>query len=360
MPRSNPSACASASTRCRRWARCAPSPGPSRPTWWAAASATALASLARRIDPAARVHDRFGTATAIAAGTAVDLAATRAESYERPGALPTVRPAGIDDDLARRDFTVNAMALPLTGEPRLIDPHHGLDDLRAGAVRILHDRSFVDDPTRALRAARYAVRLGLALEARTAELLGGTDLSSVSAERIEAELRRLAYEPDPIAGLGLLVGWGLAEANLELAASTLAVLERPGWRGIAETAEALLVAAEIRAGRYSAPAGVEAAGELAALPAVRPSELTSGARGHTGVELAIARALGADWLDAYLGEWRDVRLEIGGTDLLAAGVPEGPAVGRGLAAALAAKLDRQVEGRDAELAVALEAAGADD
>src|SRR5829696_695584 len=86
----------------------------------------------------------------------IDVAQTRAESYPAPGALPEVRPASIGEDLARRDFTVNAMAFPLSGDRRLIDPHAGLEDLRAGTLRILHDGSFVDDPTRALRAARYA------------------------------------------------------------------------------------------------------------------------------------------------------------------------------------------------------------
>src|SRR4051812_3391282 len=119
----------------------------------------AVAALARRIDPGARVHDRFGTATALAAGGQVDLAATRAELYPSPGALPQVRPATIAEDLARRDFTVNAMAVPLTAELRLVDPHGGLDDLQAARLRVLHDRSFIDDPTRALRAARYAARL---------------------------------------------------------------------------------------------------------------------------------------------------------------------------------------------------------
>jgi tRNA nucleotidyltransferase (CCA-adding enzyme) len=91
-------------------------------------------------------------------------------------------------------------------------------------------------------------------------------------------------------------------------------------------------------------------------PALPPSELTAKARGRSGVELVVARALGAEWLDRYVAEWRAVRLEIGGNDLLAKGVPEGPAVGRGLAAALAAKLDGEVEGREEELAKALEAA----
>src|SRR5436190_86811 len=86
-----------------------------------------------------------------------------------------------------------------------------------------------------------------------------------------------------------------------------------------------------RPARSAPPAGLDRARELAAGPDLRPSELTARARGHSGVELAIARALGADWLDRFVRDWRAVRLEIDGSDLLAAGVPEGPAIGRGLA-----------------------------
>ena len=86
----------------------------------------------------------------------VDVARARAESYPHPGALPEVRPAGIDEDLSRRDFSVNAMAVALSAPGELIDPHGGQEDLRRGLLRALHERSLADDPTRALRAAHYA------------------------------------------------------------------------------------------------------------------------------------------------------------------------------------------------------------
>jgi tRNA nucleotidyltransferase (CCA-adding enzyme) len=316
-----------------------------------------VAAFARRLDPAARVHERFGTATANVAGTTVDLAATRAELYEEPGALPSVRPASLADDLSRRDFTINAMALSLTGEARLVDPYGGLADLRAGKLRALHERSFVDDPTRALRAARYASRLDLVLDPETESALRAADLGTVSAERVEAELRRLAREPDPARALGLLVGWGLVEADVDLARAVLEVRDRPAWAGLADTAPVLLAGGAVEAGRYRAPDAIGTARELAVIDSsLPPSELAAKARGHGGVELVVARALGATWLDRYVAEWRAVRLEIDGNDLLDAGVPEGPAIGRGLAAALAAKLDGRVEGREQELAAALEAA----
>src|SRR5262245_7821418 len=84
----------------------------------------------------------------------IDIAQARAETYPGPGALPEVKPASIGEDLARRDFTINAMAVPLAGKTELIDPHGGLADLSDGVLRVLHERSFIDDPTRALRAAR--------------------------------------------------------------------------------------------------------------------------------------------------------------------------------------------------------------
>jgi tRNA nucleotidyltransferase (CCA-adding enzyme) len=320
------------------------------------AAAEEVAALARRVDPQARVHDRFGTATVRVGDTEVDLAATRAESYEHPGALPSVRSAGIADDLARRDFTVNAMAFPLAGEAELVDPHGGLDDLRDRILRALHDRSFTDDPTRALRAARYAARLGLRVDPDTDAWLRASDLETVSAERVEAELRRLAAEPDPSAALSLLVEWGLAEANVELAGGALEVLRRPAWSGIADAATAFLAAGSVRTGRFGPLEGSEGGRDLASVQGSRASELVAAARGRTGVELAIGRALDAEWLDRYVAEWRDVRLEIDGSDLMEAGVEEGPAIGRGLAAALAAKLDGDISGGEEELATALRAA----
>jgi tRNA nucleotidyltransferase (CCA-adding enzyme) len=314
-------------------------------------------AVAARLGGEVTSHERFGTATVRVDGLTIDLATARAESYASPGALPEVRPSALADDLARRDFTVNAMALGLRGEPELVDPHRGLDDLRAGMLRVLHPRSFEDDPTRALRAARYAARLGLALEPETAELLEKADLSTVSADRVDAELRRLATEDDPAAAFALAREWGLIEigaAQVELIGALATLLAAEPWSAVAERGEAIVAGASGRLG--GAP-------DLAKASPKRASEAVAAAHGHSGIELALARAMGAEWLDRYVGEWRDVRLEISGNDLLAAGVPQGPAVGRGLRAALDAKLDGTTQGRDDELRVALgtalRAAGAD-
>ncbi len=307
--------------------------------------------LARRLGGELRAHERFATAAVTVDGLVVDLATARSETYAHPGALPEVRPATITDDLGRRDFTVNAMAVPLAGEPRLLDPHGGLADLERGRLRVLHERSFVDDPTRALRAARYAARYGFELEPRTERLLRETDLETVSRDRVEAELRKLAAEPRARRGFALLDEWGLVATGapaLELIDRVDEVAASEPWRDLAPREDAILAAALGR--------GVDAARELAAARPRRASAAVELARGRDPLTLVLARALGAEWLDRYVAELRHVRLDIDGRDLLAAGVPEGPGIGSGLRAALRAKLDGEVSGRDEELGVALEAA----
>jgi tRNA nucleotidyltransferase (CCA-adding enzyme) len=297
-------------------------------------------------------HDHFLTAKVRTPEATIDVVRARAESYAHPGALPDVRPAGLAEDLARRDFTINAMAVPLADPGRLIDPHGGLADLRAGALRTLHARSFADDPTRALRAARYAGRLGLEVEPATLAALLETDLQTISRERVESELRRQAEEESPRAGFELLDEWGfvsLAPGAGNLIHELVRLLAAPPWRDMASPAEAILALV----------AGDEgAARDLARADPRSPSEVVAAALGRSGAELALARALGADWLDRYVSEWRHVRPAISGDDLLAAGVPRGPAVGRGLQAALRAKLDGRASTREQELDVALEAAQA--
>ena len=262
-----------------------------------------------------------------------------------------MRPASIAEDLARRDFTVNAMAFPLSGEHELLDPHHGLDDLRAGLLRILHEGSFVDDPTRALRAARYAARFGFELEPETERLLRQADLTTVSEDRIGKELRHIAGEDDPAAALRLIVDWGVLSSLDPQAPDRVAEVTRlataPPWSGWVDRQLAVMLAIvrplpQIR--------------ELAAATPERPSEAVRLAATWDAAQLLVARALGAEWLDRYAADWRQVRLEITGEDLLAAGVPEGPAVGRGLEAALSGKLDGEISGREEELRIALAAA----
>jgi tRNA nucleotidyltransferase (CCA-adding enzyme) len=313
------------------------------------------AALAARWGAEVVSHERFATAKVRLDGHELDIASARSESYPHPGALPVVEPsARLEEDLGRRDFTINAMAISLNGEGRLVDPYGGQADLARKRLRILHPRSFEDDPTRAIRAARYAARFGFELEPETEALLRRTDLGTVSADRRDAELARLAAEPQAPRGFGLLGEWGLAElreGGEDLADAAAELLEDEPWRGVAPRERTLLAAA-------LGPPGGEAV--LAGTRPEHPSEAVALASSHEPVELVLARALGAEWLDRYLDEWREVGLEIDGEDLIAAGIAEGPAVGRGLEAALRRKLDGEIGGREQELAAALSAARSDD
>jgi tRNA nucleotidyltransferase (CCA-adding enzyme) len=299
-------------------------------------------------------HERFGTAKVRLAGHAIDLARTRRETYASPGALPEVAPAPIRTDLARRDFTINAMAIPLRGPAKLIDPYDGLADLESRTLRAIHPESFVDDPTRALRGARYAARLGLLPEPETQAQLAATDLGSVSSDRVTGDLLRIGAEPEAVAAFALLDGWGILELGpkrLDLLGEAAEYLQTEPWSRLVDRAELLTTIATADA------ALLRAAESLACQPAdSSAAQLYEAAARNSDIELAIARAMGADWLDRHVSEWRRVELSIDGQELIAAGVEQGPDVGRGLRAALHARIEGRIAAsRDEELAVALAA-----
>lgn len=343
--------------------------------------------LALRIDPDARRHGRFGTATFMVNGFVFDIARARRETYSRPGALPEIEPAGLREDLLRRDFTVNAIAMPL-GDGRageLIAAPNALADLSARQLRVFHDASFVDDPTRLLRLARYASRLRFAVEQHTHELaaraIAEGALSTVSGPRIGAELRLLAREPDPIASLSELTRLGIAEAihpafglqDADGARRALDLLPAEGRGELlllamaaermprGELAEWLDVLGFEAAERELTVAAATRARALAeALSnAIAPSEIAQAVQGAPPELVAIAGSLGpAEQARSWLERLRHVRPDIDGDDLRAAGIPEGPAIGRALRAALVAKLDESATDREAQLACALQAAKA--
>src|SRR5690349_11426175 len=150
---------------------------------------------AERVGGRLTVHERFGAATVRTGDFAFDLAGARRETYERPGALPTVQlGATIAEDLARRDFTVNAIAVSLsTGD--ITEWPAAREDLDAGVLRVLHDRSFIDDPTRMLRLVRYAARLDFTADPLTEALIDPGLLDTVSGDRAGNELRLALNEP---------------------------------------------------------------------------------------------------------------------------------------------------------------------
>lgn len=161
-------------------------------------------------------HAAFMTATLhFPDGTFLDVVTARTETYPKPAALPKVTKASILDDFKRRDFTVNALALHLSPDKwgELVDPFNGKADVEKGVIRVLHDLSFVDDPTRIYRAARYAGRYGWAVEPHTdalvREAVRGGRPALLSPARRRNELIHLLNEPDPAPALKLLWDWGV-------------------------------------------------------------------------------------------------------------------------------------------------------
>lgn len=165
--------------------------------------------LARHLEATLRTFPQFLTYKIVSDELPeVDVTTTRAEEYSEPGALPAVTPSSLVRDLERRDFGINAIALDLsTGA--VVDPLGGLEDLRLRRVRVLHDRSFIDDPTRILRAIRFGVRLGFEIEPRTLESMRAAvasgALDSVSRERLWREIL-LAIDEDTAAATLVAMG----------------------------------------------------------------------------------------------------------------------------------------------------------
>jgi tRNA nucleotidyltransferase (CCA-adding enzyme) len=356
-------------------------------------AATATRRTAR---PTVIVHDRFGTAALDWETGRIDIAERRTESYPAPGALPEVRPGTVEEDLLRRDFTVNAIAAPLAPALRgtLQAAPHALEDLAAGRLRVLHDQSFLEDPTRLLRLARYGARLGFQPQERTAQLaadaLAADALASISRARVGAELRLALAEEDAVRALGALGALGVLAAlepwlrfDAELARRALAILPADGRADLLLLAEMLLGATPaedvermmfdfLDALEFTAAdrdrairTALCAPSLLSALrDAELPSQMHAALASRTLEAAALAGALGAeeqhdpvtDAARRWLQTLRHVRLSINGDDLLAAGVPAGPQIGRRLTEALHRKLDGELpEGRDAELRAALEA-----
>jgi tRNA nucleotidyltransferase (CCA-adding enzyme) len=356
-------------------------------------------------------HERFRTALVRWSGGQIDVATRRAESYPAPGALPEVREGTIEEDLCRRDFTVNAIAVSLGGphEGELMGAEHALEDLQAGRMRVLHERSFIDDPTRLLRLARYRARLSFEPERHTAELaaaaVGAGALRTVSGARIGAELRLALGEADGTAALLAMEGMGvlstlsprlryegpLARAALELLSAAdgsqrndtrrdlllLAALLQPMVYGLEEGAEegaeeaaaALLDDLEFPAAERDLVLQAATCADAVAEGLARaetPSEIGQAAAHVSPEGIALAGAWGglqgvglgqaARAAREWLADLHNVSLLITGEDLIAAGIPQGPEIGRRLAAALARKLDGELaDGREAELGAALEA-----
>ncbi|MDX1390138.1 MAG: CBS domain-containing protein, partial [Acidobacteriota bacterium] len=172
--------------------------------------------LGERLDAEIHVHDAFQTAVLFtAAGRRLDLATARTEHYPSPAALPEVVPGVLRQDLYRRDFTINTLAVRLNPRDfgRLLDYFHGRRDLQAGKIRVLHGLSFIEDPTRAYRAVRFAVRLGFEISRESEHLvrvaLRERVFDRLSPERLRREVERIFSEKPLVRAVHLLQQHGL-------------------------------------------------------------------------------------------------------------------------------------------------------
>jgi tRNA nucleotidyltransferase (CCA-adding enzyme) len=339
----------------------------------------------------------FGTAVVIAPdGHKIDVATARRETYKQPAALPTVAPGTIRDDLLRRDFSINTMAFALNGPEAfiLLDWYGGSTDLAEGVIRVLHNRSFRDDPTRMFRAIRLEQRFGFILHRHTLRLLHRAGdkhwLELLSGARLWRELRLMLEGESPVAclrrldelqmlqqidaelilppnRLTLLIR--IAEARVEFA-ETHADILGPAWMVYLAALLHGMDAAVIRrtTGRLALSpratqrlidglAAVErAADRLCHEGNRRPSEVVTGLRTLPLEMYPLLLALCPDgevhrYVERYLTTWRDIRARLTGDDLKRLGVPQGPQIGRILARVLAAKLDGEAPTREAEEAL---------
>jgi tRNA nucleotidyltransferase (CCA-adding enzyme) len=339
-------------------------------------------TVAERLGGEAEVHDRFGTATVVAPGLAVDFAQARRETYSAPGALPDVEGASLDEDLRRRDFTVNAIAAGLSHDEIGVvhDPLGGRRDLEDRVIRILHERSFLDDPTRLLRAVRYEVRLDAAMDPATEELaleaIDGGALGTVSGNRVRTELVFLLEEDEMpaaverVCGLGIdkhmypclrcdparaaSAALGAADTGAERALSVLAALMAPDADALHPWLDRLgFPRPERERVARAALTGPHLAHGLRRDMA--DSEIHARLHGEPLEALAVALAWGApgEPVLRYVRDLRGATLDITGADLVAEGVPESPVIGEALEEAFRQKLDGNVSGREEELRVAL-------
>ena len=346
-------------------------------------------ALAGRVVP----HDKFGTAVVKFDGDRkrVDVATTRTEFYDYPAALPTVEQASIRQDLYRRDFTINAMAVSLKGEDfgRLVDPFGGLRDLETGVVRVLHNLSFIDDPTRIFRAVRYENRYGFRMDGHTVALARACVevnlVGELSSARLRDELHALLDEERVGGAILRMPELGIDRAiHPHLAADeeavrlieTLDELRRryvpgaPAWRLRLAVLARRLPPDELyewfdrlKLKRTDADRVADA---VTIAPRLRhlladtdePAAIRDLAAPHDpdGALLALAQADGPvrERLTRYFDELRDVRLEISGGDLAELGLRESPQVGLVLEELLRRKVNGELDGRAAELDAARE------
>ncbi len=356
--------------------------------------AIALAqALADALGGRVRAHEKFGTAVVVyGEGDRVDVVTARTEFYDAPAALPSVEHASIREDLFRRDFTINAMAVSLKGDDygRLVDPFGGRVDLEEKRIRVLHNLSFIDDPTRIFRAIRYENRYGFRMDEHTLGLARGCIemglVGDLSSARLRDELVALLEEGDVEHSILRLAELGADRAiHRHLAADDEAVtllarlralaqqyeVEVPAWRlGLIALARKLppdevygwLQRLKMRRRDTEQIAAAVTVGprivERLRDQDVEPAEIAALADRYAPDAPLFALALAdLEPLHAYFRGLRDVRLEVSGTDLADLGLAESPRVGEILAELRRRKLNGELDGRESELEAARELIG---
>jgi len=337
--------------------------------------------LARVKQGKVTTHPRFGTAKLQWDKWSVDLTTARAETYAKPGALPTVKPGSITNDLSRRDFTINAMAVELN--PRhfgeLLDPYDGRIDLTHSLVRVLHEKSFIDDATRIWRALRYEQRLDFHLELATFELIKQSTawLDTVSGDRIRHELELVLKEALPEKALCRADELGVLTklhpslngddwlAKKFARARELSLPDSPpvplylallAYRLTAD--ETLQLISYLRLPKTSAQilqdtTAIKAKIEALSVSGLAPSHIHSLLHGYappalTASSLATDSATAAEHIELFLNVLRHVKPALTGEDLKKMGVPAGPKIKEILQLLREAKLDGKVSSKKDE------------
>jgi len=342
-------------------------------------------ALARKHGGGVTVHAKFGTAKwflprNLTSDThphdTLDLISARSETYKQPGALPTVAFGTIEDDLRRRDFTINAMAIRLDGAHfgELRDYLHGRDDLQNRLIRVMHPRSFVDDPTRMYRAVRYEVRYGFRLVEDTLALIpeARTFVEKLSPQRIRHELDLILDEPNAVAmlkrlhELDLLTCIHPALGNFDKSKLATVKAQDPvlqtrnsRWllwlmhltdQEIEFINDRLRFKSDLLKMLHSA-ALLET--NLPALSGLKPSEIVELLEGYSIKALEVFSIALQDEqqksiLNKYLSEWWGVKPKTTGHDLKKLGIPPGPKYNEILRRLRAAWLDGEVKTEEQE------------
>lgn len=336
-------------------------------------------ALADKINGEVSNVSQFGTAIINSQIGRIDVATARDETYSSPAALPNITPSGMEDDLKRRDFSVNAMAISIHPDSwgELLDPHKGFSDCARKRLRILHDQSFQDDPTRILRAVRYEVRLGFSFTLDTAEALERDlpNIDKLSSARVLAEVKKILEEPrrtDILRRAEALKVLGAISPSLRVSENGLKAMQQFEKEGeevdplnvlafmtsslTTEEANAVIERLEPEKEWRAVIGGAARFREVAAVlesSDLLPSEVVELLEPIPVQVLEFQKTAGPktrqkEHLEAYLRRHRNIRPELTGNDLEMCNVPRGPIMGLLLSELKTARLNGKISTREEE------------